>query len=64
MEIKLVELDMEWPGDLSILDLRSWIVNQLTKHGEPLRWAITDIQAPMANAFNPQLRVEAIIIIH
>ena len=62
--VKLVEINLNFPQDLTILDLRSWVVSQLNKQGEPLRWAITSIQLPIANDLDRQVKVEAILIIH
>ena len=38
-----MELDLDWPLELSIFDLRNYILSNLTKYGEPLRWAITSV---------------------
>ncbi len=63
MRIKLVELAIKWPRDLTLIALRSLILNQLHSKGEPLRWAITEIRVPMTNDLDRQVTVEAILII-
>ena len=64
MRVKLVEIDLKFPRGLTILDLRSWVVNHLNDLGEPLRWSITSIEPPISNDSDSQVKVEAILIIH
>ena len=59
---KFVEIKLKFPSDLTIVDLRSWVVNQLNKKGEPLRWAITSIQTPINNGLDSDIKIEAILI--
>ena len=41
MNIEFIELDIDWPSELSLYDLRGYILSKLVEYGEPLRWAIT-----------------------
>ena len=56
MNLKFIEIDLVRPQDLSVLNLRHWVLAELREFGEPLRWAIT-----YANSL--QLKVEAVVII-
>jgi len=48
-------------GALDTNSLRSWVLAQLQREGEPLRWAITSIHRfPEASRF--VLEVEAVLI--
>ena len=38
-----MELDLDWPSEISVFDLRSYILSKLMAYGEPLRWAITSV---------------------
>ncbi len=64
MQIKLVELKLVWPKDITVLELRLWVKNQLRKYGEPLRWAITDIgiASKFDDSLNRELTIEAVVI--
>ena len=64
MKIKLVEIDFMFPRNLTIMDLRSFVVNQLNEQGFPLRWAITSIQIPKNDDLDRQVKVEAVLIIN
>ena len=43
MNLEFKELDLDWPSELSVFDLRSYILSKLMEYGEPLRWAITSV---------------------
>ena len=43
MNLEFVELDLDWPFELSLLDLKKYILSKLVEYGEPLRWAITSV---------------------
>ena len=43
MNLEFIELDLDWPSELSIFDLKNYILSRLIEYGEPLRWAITSV---------------------
>ena len=43
MNLEFIELDLDWPSELSVFDLKGYILSKLVKYGEPLRWAITSV---------------------
>ena len=43
MNLEFVELDLDWPFELSVFDLKNYILSKLLEYGEPLRWAITSV---------------------
>ena len=43
MELEFIELDLDWPSELSVFDLKEYILSKLVEYGEPLRWAITSV---------------------
>ena len=43
MNLKFIELDLDWPFELSLFDLKNYILSKLFEYGEPLRWAITSV---------------------
>jgi len=63
VNLEFIELELEWPIDLSVCDLRKYIVSNLIKHGEPLRWAITSL-SPYTGEINQKISIEAILIIN
>ena len=63
VKLKTVELEFQWPNDLSFLILRKLLIAQLQKYGEPLRWAITDINPSSDTHCFRRVTVEAVLII-
>ena len=43
MNLEFIELDLDWPFELSLFDLKNYILSKLMEYGEPLRWAITSV---------------------
>lgn len=63
MRLKLLELNLQWPKEVPIEELRVWIVDQISYSGEPLRWAITAIHSTGDDLAICQLKVEAVVMI-
>ena len=63
MNLEFVELELDWPLELSLFDLKTYILSKLIEYGEPLRWAITSVTTHPDPA--PQkIYVEAVVIIN
>ena len=43
MNLEFIELDFDWPFEVSLFDLKNYILSKLMEYGEPLRWAITSV---------------------
>ena len=43
MNLEFIELDLDWPFDVSLFDLKNYILSKLMEYGDPLRWAITSV---------------------
>ncbi len=63
MNLEFVELDFEWPPELSVFDLKNHILSKLTDYGEPLRWAITSLTTHSEKRIQV-ISVEVILIIN
>ena len=44
MNIEFIELDLDWPYELQVFELKKYILSKLMEYGEPLRWAITSVK--------------------
>ena len=62
MKIEFIELNIEWPLELALHDLKSFILSKLKEKGEPLRWAITSV-TNYSEKSNQILSVEVVFII-
>ena len=45
MRLTSLQRQFLWPADLPLVELRSWILQQLAQEGELLRWALTAVSA-------------------
>lgn len=60
MKIASLQLQLAIPADTTACQWRSWIIDHLRRHGEPLRWAITSLMdSPEAGS---QVVIEAVMI--
>ena len=63
MNLEFIELELDWPSELSIYDLRSYIFSMLLNYGEPLRWAITSLTSHSGKT-SQKISIEAVLIIN
>ncbi len=63
MKLEFIELDIEWPSELTVFDLRNYILSKLIKYGEPLRWAITSVTNNSVNK-KQIMSVEVVFIVN
>ena len=62
MNLEFKELELDWPFELSVFDLRSYILSKLMAYGEPLRWAITSVSTHSEKTIQV-ISVEVVLII-
>jgi len=63
VKLEFRELDLDWPSELSIFDLKNYILSKLIKYGEPLRWAITSVTTDSEKKMQI-ISVEVVLIIN
>ena len=61
MRLTSKTLTLSWPKDLKASDLRRWVKDQLSIHGDPLRWAITSVNHSEQD-HGAVLQAEAVLI--
>ena len=62
MKLKLIQLDEIWPEGLELVELRLFLLEQINKHGEPLRWSLTAIDQAGDDSNLRTMRLEAVVI--
>ncbi len=62
MNLEFIELELDWPSELSVFDLRNYILSKLINYGEPLRWAITSLTTYSRDSIQ-KISIEAVLII-
>ena len=63
MNLEFIELDLDWSSELRVFDLKNYILSQLMKYGEPLRWAITSVTTHSQKNIQV-ISVEVVLIIN
>ena len=63
MNLEFKELDLDWPSELSVFDLKNYILSKLREYGEPLRWAITSVTSQSQKEIQI-ISVEVVFIIN
>ncbi len=63
MNLEFIELDLDWPSELSVFGLKNYILSQLMEYGEPLRWAITSVKTHSEKKIQV-ISVEVVLIIN
>ena len=63
MNLEFIELELDWPSDLSVVHLRNYILSKLINYGEPLRWAITSLTTHSGKTIQ-KISIEAVLIIN
>ena len=59
MRLTSLQRQYLWPADVPLVELRSWIRQQLAAEGELLRWALTKVSAD--DDGGRMIQVEAVI---
>ena len=62
MNLEFKELDLDWPSELSVFDLKGYILSKLMEYGEPLRWAITSVSTHSEKTIQV-ISIEVVLII-
>jgi len=63
VNLEFIELDLDWPSELSVFDLKNYILSKLMEYGEPLRWAITSVTTHSEKKIQI-ISVEVVLIIN
>ncbi len=63
MNLEFIELELDWPVELSVFDLRNYILTKLMKYGIPLRWAITSLTTNEGNSMQ-KISIEAVFVMN
>tara|TARA_B100001989_G_scaffold192803_1_gene141632 strand:+ start:565 stop:756 length:192 start_codon:yes stop_codon:yes gene_type:complete len=61
--MRLIAYDfyMDWPASIKIKNLRKFIVANLEKKGDLVRWSIVDIQNSIDSYGTKKLKIKAIL---
>ena len=61
MKLSTVDFNLDWPASIKLKNLRKFIVSNLKKKGDVVRWSIVDIQNSMDSKNTKRIRIKAVL---
>ena len=62
MKLRKVDFYLDWPRSKEIINLRRFIIENLRKKGEVIRWSIIDIKDSVDSSSIKKIRIKAVLI--
>ena len=62
MKLRKVDFYLDWPRSKEIINLRRFIIENLMKKGEVIRWSIIDIKDSADSSSIKKIRIKAVLI--
>ena len=61
MKLSSVDCYLDWPASIKLENLREFIIANLEKKGDLIRWSIVDIQNSIDSFGTKKLKIKAVI---
>ena len=61
MKLSSVDYYLDWPVSIKIKNLREFIITNLEKKGDLIRWSIVDIQDSIDTFGTKKLKIKAVL---
>ena len=61
MKLSAVDYYLDWPVSIKLKNLREFIITNLEKKGDLIRWSIVDIQNSIDSFGTKKLKIKAVI---
>ena len=61
MKLSSVDLYLDWPVSIKLKNLRKFILVNLEKKGDVIRWSIVDIQKSIDTFGTKKLKIKAVL---
>jgi len=61
MKLSSVDFNMDWPVSIKLKNLREFIIANLEKKGDVIRWSIIDIQDSIDSFETKKLKIKAVL---
>ena len=63
MKLSSIDYYLDWPVSIKLKNLRGFIIANLEKKGDLIRWSIVDIQNSIDSFGTKKLRIKAVLSI-
>ena len=61
MKLSSVDFYLDWPVSINLKNLREFIIVNLEKEGDLIRWSIVDIQNSIDSFGTKKLKIKAVL---
>ena len=61
MKLSSVDYYLDWPVSIKVINLREFIIANLEKKGDLIRWSIVDIQNSIDSFGAKKLQIKAVL---
>ena len=61
MKLSSIDFYLDWPVSIKLKNLRKFIISNLEKKGDLIRWSIVDIQESIDPYGKKKLKIKAVI---
>ena len=61
MKLSSVDINLDWPVSIELKNLRKYLLSNLIKKGDVIRWSIVEIQNSSDSYGPKKLRIKAIL---
>ena len=61
MKLSSVDFYLDWPVSIKLKNLREFIIANLEKKGNVIRWSIVDIQNSIGSCGTKKLKIKAVL---
>jgi hypothetical protein len=61
MKLSSVDFYLDWPVSIKLKNLRKFIIANLEKKGDVIRWSIIDIQNSIDSLGTKKLKIKAVL---
>jgi len=61
MKLSSVDYYLDWPVSIKLKNLREFIITNLEKKGDLIRWSIVDIQNSIDSSGTKKLKIKAVL---
>ena len=62
MKLSSVDFYLDWPVSIKLQNLREFIIANLEKKGDVIRWSIIDIQNSIDSFGTKKLKIKAVLV--
>ena len=61
MKLSSIDYSLDWPVSVKLKNLREFIIANLEKKGDLIRWSIVEIQTSIDSIGTKKLKIKAVI---